>query len=337
MDKFSLKDLVKEEIETPAPKSNLWEPISVEVKEPTQEFTSKTSRIGSLSSLHEDLKESKTIVKSGWTPIVQKVEEKPKEVFPSAKPPSGFKALKEIFKDELAPTGIKPSVLYEKIEIPPLVEYKKTKEEERDELVQSFTEQIKVKEQDRVNEPTRVEPVQEPEPVAEETDIEPVAEEAPKEKTLIDKASEFITKELKIEENSYQQPDVPPTAQSFKEVTRKLKYLEEWVAKISLTGPGGGAGDVINLDHPVTVVNSDYTLTRRDYYVGVNANSVVNITIPDNIAFPGRRIIIKDESGRCSKYPIIVSGNVDNDPGGFILKINNGAIQMIYRNGWRIV
>jgi len=30
-------------------------------------------------------------------------------------------------------------------------------------------------------------------------------------------------------------------------------------------------------------------------------------------------------------------GNVDNDPGGFILMQNNGGIQMIYRNGWRIV
>ncbi|CAB5221753.1 hypothetical protein UFOVP242_57 [uncultured Caudovirales phage] len=248
MDKFSLKDLVKEEIETPAPKSKLWEPISVEVKEPIQEFTSKTSRIGSLSSLHEDLKESKTTVKSGWTPIVQKVEEKPREVFPSAKPASGFRALKDIFKEELTPTGIKPSVLYEKIEIPPLVEYKKTKEEERDELVQSFTEQIKVQEQDRSIEPARVEPIQEPEPVAEEAIVEPVTEEAPKEKTLIDKVSEFITKELKSEENSYQQPEVPPTAQNFKEVTRKVKFLEEWVSKISLAGPGGGAVNLKDLD-----------------------------------------------------------------------------------------
>ena len=71
--------------------------------------------------------------------------------------------------------------------------------------------------------------------------------------------------------------------------------------------------------------------------MGVNANTLVNITIPSSIGFPGRRIIIKDESGRCSKFPIIVSGNVDNDPGGFILRINNGAIQMIYREGWRIV
>jgi hypothetical protein len=48
-------------------------------------------------------------------------------------------------------------------------------------------------------------------------------------------------------------------------------------------------------------------------------------------------IIIKDESGNCSSNPIVVSGTVDNDTGGFILAQNNGGIQMIYREGWRIV
>ena len=169
------------------------------------------------------------------------------------------------------------------------------------------------------------------------------SEESPKtettELTLAERAAEHITKEVKLEEkaDSYQQPDAAVSIRNIEDVKRKIKYLEDWIAKISLTGPGGGAGDVINLDHPVKVVTGDYTLTRKDYYVGVNANTQVHITIPTSIAFPGRRIIIKDESGRCSKFPIIVSGNVDNDPGGFILRINNGAIQMIYREGWRIV
>jgi len=48
-------------------------------------------------------------------------------------------------------------------------------------------------------------------------------------------------------------------------------------------------------------------------------------------------VIIKDESGNCSNNPIVVSGFVDNDPGGFILAQDNGGIQMIYREGWRIV
>lgn len=157
--------------------------------------------------------------------------------------------------------------------------------------------------------------------------------------TLAKRAAEHITKEVKLEEknNSYQQPDSTISVKNIEDVKRKIKFLEDWIAKISLTGPGGGAGDVINLDHPVKLVTENYTITRRDYYIGVNAAVSVNITLPDAIGFPGRMVIIKDESGNCSNNPIVVSGFVDNDPGGFILAQDNGGIQMIYREGWRIV
>lgn len=175
--------------------------------------------------------------------------------------------------------------------------------------------------------------------VVKEEVVQPAAVEPKKEITLADRVAEHISKEAKLEEkaDSYQQPDADLPARSLNDIRKKIKFLEDWVSKISITGPGGGAGDIINLDHPVKLVTGDYTLTRNDYYIGVNAAVAVNITIPNSIASPGRRIIIKDESGRCSKFPIIVSGNVDNDPGGFILRIDNGAIQMIYRQGWRIV
>ena len=48
-------------------------------------------------------------------------------------------------------------------------------------------------------------------------------------------------------------------------------------------------------------------------------------------------LIIKDEDGDAEINPITVQGTVDNDAGGFIIQINNGAIQLLYRNGWRIV
>ena len=166
-----------------------------------------------------------------------------------------------------------------------------------------------------------------------------VKEENITDRSIIERASEYLTREVKLEErnDSFQQPEPDTVSRNVNEIRSKLKYLEQWLGKISAHGPGGGAGDIINLDHPVKLVTGNYTLTRKDYYVGVNAATTVNIIIPDSIGYPGRRIIIKDESGRCSKFPIIVAGNVDNDPGGFILKINNGAIQMIYREGWRIV
>ena len=132
-------------------------------------------------------------------------------------------------------------------------------------------------------------------------------------------------------------PQADPLTNEFKQVSDKIKFLERWIGQIQNAGPGGGAGDVINLDHQTTIVTtSTYTVGRKDYYVGINYAGQVNVTLPNNVK-AGRYIIIKDESGRCSKFPIIVHGNVDNDPEGFILRINNGAIQMIYRNGWRIV
>lgn len=205
------------------------------------------------------------------------------------------------------------------------------------------------------NELARIEePIEYPKPptldevlnLIKEDDNELVQAQTPKESsapakpaTLAELAADHITKEIKLEEktDSYQQPDAELPNRALNDVRKKIKYLEDWIAKISLTGPGGGAGDVINLDHPVKLVTTNYTFTRRDYYIGVNATSPVTITIPDSIGFPGRKIIIKDESGNCSSNPITVDCNVDNDPGGFILAQDNGGIQMIYREGWRIV
>ena len=166
--------------------------------------------------------------------------------------------------------------------------------------------------------------------------IQEIVEEV-KEETLAQKAADFITKEIKIEEESFQQPDPDPPSRNIEDIRRKVKYLEQWLGKISAHGPGGGAGDVINLDFPVKLVTADYTVTRKDYYIGVNSSSPVEITLLDTIGFPGRKVVIKDESGNCSSNPISVVGNVDNDPGGFILQVDNGGIQMIYREGWRII
>jgi hypothetical protein len=70
--------------------------------------------------------------------------------------------------------------------------------------------------------------------------------------------------------------------------------------------------------------------------VGVNYAGPTNITLPVT-ANTGRIISIKDESGQASINPITVSGTVDNDAGGFILQIDNGGVQLLYRNGWRII
>lgn len=130
----------------------------------------------------------------------------------------------------------------------------------------------------------------------------------------------------------------PVLAQPQKDLEREIKYLREWVSRIAATGPGGGAAQVYNLDMPTKLITtSSYSIGRKDYYIGVNYAGRSFITLPTQNLGSGRDVIIKDESGRCEAFPITVIGNVDNDPDGFILQINNGAIHLIYRDGWRIV
>ena len=89
--------------------------------------------------------------------------------------------------------------------------------------------------------------------------------------------------------------------------------------------------------HNTTLVTSNtYVVGDTDYYIGVNVNERSTIILP-LIPDSGRMVIIKDESGNAQLYPIKIDGNVDNDPGGAEIRINNGGVQLIYRNGWRIV
>lgn len=153
--------------------------------------------------------------------------------------------------------------------------------------------------------------------------------------TLSDLAAKAITASAK--RDSFQQPDPLLVAPDVNSIQKKIRYLEQWIAKISEYGPGGGAGSVAKLDHETKLIDfPSYDVTTKDYYLGVNFAGNVSIYLPEAIN-NGRMYIIKDESGNCSTFPIRVYGNVDNDPGGFILQQDNGGIQMIYRNGWRIV
>lgn len=211
------------------------------------------------------------------------------------------------------------------------------------------------------------------------------------------------------------QPEPGVTSRDLKEIQRKLQLMEGWVSKISMSGPGGGAvwladledvsyssmkgaqhGQVLVYNGPLkkweartiittsdtapvnpydgdvwinttdsrtyvwliennvgywmdiaggpsvtvittgSVTTSTYTVGVIDNYIGVNYNGNVTITLPAT-ADNGRMLMIKDESGYADFYPIALSGTIDNDPGGAVLQIKNGCVQLIYRNGWRIV
>ena len=84
-----------------------------------------------------------------------------------------------------------------------------------------------------------------------------------------------------------------------------------------------------------TTTATNYTVVDNDYYIGVTAGPTT-ITLPSSTT-SGRTIVIKDETGNAQNNNITIAGTIDNDAGGVILAINNGAVQLLFRNGWRII
>jgi len=150
---------------------------------------------------------------------------------------------------------------------------------------------------------------------------------------------DFVTKAVETISKTEKDKPKPAATDIRSEVDLLKKHvldLHHFASRISQHAGGGGAGDVISLDHPAKTIYANYTFTHKDYYVGAGVTPVT-ITLP-SVAKNGRYIIIKDEVGNCSANPITILGNVDNDAGGLILAQNNGGIQMLYNNGsWRIV
>jgi hypothetical protein len=203
-----------------------------------------------------------------------------------------------------------------------------------------------------------------PEPIVEEVPLPVIPTPEVKVKTIASDVDRYLTNK------SFQQPDPDKVDPNIKAIQEKMKFLEQAIGRIAATGPGGGEVNLRWLDdvkrdtisdgrwlkyseadkkfvfdeiNPYEVVYNTtlvttptYTVDDNDYYIGVNYAGPVTITLPSSTN-SGRMLIIKDEDGDAETNPITVLGTVDNDTGGFIIQINNGAIQLIYRNGWRIV
>ena len=178
---------------------------------------------------------------------------------------------------------------------------------------------------------------------------------------------EVVAKSIK--ESVFELPDTPKVPKDVEILSKKITDLQNWITKIAMTGPGSGETRLLFLDdvnrstvadgrwlkydgaskklifdeinpyeviHNTTAVTTNtYTLQDNDYYIGVNNPNSTTITLTS--ASSGRMVIIKDESGNASTNPITVVGTVDNDAGGFVIQLDNGAVQLIYRNGWRII
>jgi hypothetical protein len=106
------------------------------------------------------------------------------------------------------------------------------------------------------------------------------------------------------------------------------------------TGPQGPTGS--SGFHSVNLVTSaSYSIVLNDVptqYFGISHSSTsVNITIPDYTS-DGKVVIVKDESGNASIFPITVNASKIDQSNQAIIALDNGSITMMWRvNNWWII
>lgn len=122
--------------------------------------------------------------------------------------------------------------------------------------------------------PKQIEVVTQSSPVVQTEQIE--------EETLAERAAKAIKTPIK-EEESYQQPSVTPPA-DLKAIKDKIKFLEQWISKISLTGPGGGEVNLRWLDDvDRSTIQDGYFLkyndtTKKFEFVEIKAETALQDT-----------------------------------------------------------
>jgi hypothetical protein len=189
---------------------------------------------------------------------------------------------------------------------------------------------------------------------------EPLVEEVIQEKSFIDAAlanAKTVTQptyqvpepQPKLPEKDFVTPgveklskgeEIPPGFRKEMDLLKKsVMDLHSFASRISQMGGGGGAGSIDELDVRTVAVSSNYTMKQVDHYVGVNCPTNCTITLPNNKK-NGHMVVVKDESGNCSINQITLvaqaGATIDNDTSA-VMAINNMALKLIYRNGWRII
>lgn len=172
-------------------------------------------------------------------------------------------SFKELVQNEVAPLK-KAEPLWTPIEIPikeeKKVEFKVSKPRKGIKSLLDLNEDIVPVKTTKVFEPSTEKLIilEEPSVVSESIEI---VEELKKDDTpynfspiqsisLADRAVDQITKEVKLEEkaDSFQQPNPVSIENNFLAVTKKLKFLEQAIGKISAHGPGSGETRFFYLD-----------------------------------------------------------------------------------------
>ncbi len=86
-------------------------------------------------------------------------------------------------------------------------------------------------------------------------------------------------------------------------------------------------------------IKESYTLEDDDYYLGVDADKPVTITLPvqeEN----GRMIVIKAEMKPPIGSRIITIKSEESTIDGYsnrTIQVSNEVVRLVYNNGWRVV
>ena len=134
-------------------------------------------------------------------------------------------------------------------------EAKKEIEQETQKSNQIFSDKIKHNSFFDLLEITTPEPIEE---IIQEATEQEIFIEEPVVNPLLEAAT--YDKLFKTNVNLFDQPDLPKVKPELKALTDKVKYMEDWLTKISLAGPGGGEVNLRWLDDidRSTIANDRY-------------------------------------------------------------------------------
>ena len=165
-----------------------------------------------------------------------------------------------------------------------------------------------------------------------------------KEETLIEKSLGILAEPSNIKTQS---DPLTPLDQNFVTSQQLQDHYKRFLSRIQQqlsTLGGGGETNLTYMDVPVTyVTSSTYSVTHKDYYIGVNYAGAVTITLP-YADREGKKFVVKDELGEASmganRYITILPSGSDliDSRDRAILAYDYGSLTFIWRgNSWRVV
>lgn len=164
------------------------------------------------------------------------------------------------------------------------------------------------------------------------------------ENTLIEKSLGLLSEPSNVKQ---QNDSLTPLDKNFVTFDQLQNHYREFISRVQQqlsTLGGGGESNLTYIDVPVTYVTSPtYSITHKDYYIGVNYAGAVTITLP-KADREGKIFIVKDELGEASKgtnrYITVLPSNSDLIDGRdrAILAFDYGSLTFIWRgSSWRVV